>query len=93
MKDSTEAACIHHVDGYCAFLLSEYLDPETRTRCVLCPQWASGKEEWKTKLRVPYAQGVARYEDLLRANPSLAKMYGLKPLARFRGKAREGDEV
>ncbi len=77
---SIEQACIHNWNGYCAFLLSEYLDPETRQACRLCPQWATGRAEWKEKLKVPYDRGVARYWDLVRLNPSLAKMYRLKPL-------------
>lgn len=77
---STEAACIHNRDGDCAFLLSEYLDPETRQPCHICWNWATGKAEWKEKLKVPYEQGVARFMDLVRLNPSLAKMFGLKPL-------------
>ncbi len=93
MNESTEAACSHNWDGYCAFFLPDWLDPETRQPCVLCPQWASGKEEWKTLLKVSYSQGVAKHQDLLRLNPSLATEYGLKPLVRFKGKPREGDEV
>ena len=87
-QPSIEAACIHHIGGYCAFLLSEYLDPETRHACRLCPQWASGRNEWKERLKVPYERGVADFWDLIRLNPSLAKMYGLKPLKKATGELK-----
>lgn len=77
---SVEQACSHNWNGYCAFLLPDFLDPETRQACRLCPQWATGRADWKERLKVPYDRGVAKFLDLIRLNPSLAKMYGLKPL-------------
>ena len=84
-QQSVEAACSHNWDGDCAFFLPEWLDPETRQPCRLCPQWATGKNEWKERLKVPYERGVADFWDLIRLNPSLAKMYGLKPLKKAEG--------
>lgn len=75
---SIESTCFHNKDGYCMFLLSEYLDPETRQPCELCWNWKSARPDMKTKLRVK--RPLADYWDLVRRNPSVAKMFDLKPL-------------